>query len=213
VSQRLVQPETGRTVPYSATERAYEIDRGLFVRLRRDELEQLEPPASRDIEITRFVDPALISHAWYDRPYYLGPDDNPSDYFALARALDAKGKEGVARWVMRKKHYVGALRSEGDYLMLITLRHAGELLSAQDMDPPAGRPIDEKERRLAERLIDALQGDFRAEEFEDEYRQRVLTLIEKKQRGEPVELPAYAEERVEIGSLEDSLEASLAMMK
>ena len=77
--------------------------------MEEDELTKLEPKASRDIEIRRFVPPARINHQWYERPYYLGPDGEESAYFALAKALEAKAHEGVARWVMRDKQYIGAL--------------------------------------------------------------------------------------------------------
>ncbi|MBW3539361.1 MAG: Ku protein, partial [Planctomycetes bacterium] len=146
VRQRMVNPETDETVSPTDAQRGYEVERGVFVVLHKDELEKLVPEDSRDIEITRFVDPSEINHQWYVRPYYLGPDgDDDADYFALAQALSRQQKEGVARWVMRKKAYVGALRAEGDYLMLIALRHAGEIISASELEPPAGRKLDAKE--------------------------------------------------------------------
>jgi DNA end-binding protein Ku len=94
-----------------------------------DELAELEPEASRDIEITSFVAADAITHQWYDRPYFLGPDGADENYFALAAALE-EGRQGVARWVMRNKEYVGALRAERWHLMLMTLRHAGEVVPA-----------------------------------------------------------------------------------
>src|SRR5438045_3098360 len=72
VKQHMVNPETGEEVPSGEIHKAYEVERGTFVLLDDDELSKLEPKASRDIEITRFVPAGRISHLWYERPYYLG---------------------------------------------------------------------------------------------------------------------------------------------
>ena len=91
--------------------------------------------------------------------------------------------EGVARWVMRKQPYVGALRADGDYLMLDTLRHAEEVLSAKDLPRPAGRAPDKKELSMAKQLVELLKGEFDPKEFKDEYRERVMEFVEKKAKG------------------------------
>src|SRR5690606_12036740 len=130
VVQKMVEPDSGRVIESSDIHRAYETDAGDLVVLEADELQSLEPEPSRDIEISRFVPEGEISHQWYDRPYFLGPDGDEAAYFALVEVLRNQAKEGVAEWVMRKKEYVGALRAEGDYLVLITLRRAGEVVPA-----------------------------------------------------------------------------------
>ena len=98
-----------------------------------------------------------ITHLWYDRPYFLGPDDSEGDYFALAAALREKEVDGVARWVMRKKEYAGALRADGDYLVLITLRHASEVTPASELTPPGGRDLEKREVEMAKRLVAAME--------------------------------------------------------
>src|SRR5579885_2191726 len=129
VKQHMINPETGEEVAREDIRKGYEVDRGAFVLLEDEELESLEPKASKDMDITRFVPADAISHVWYERPYYLGPDGDSADYFALAQALKNENKEAVAQWVMRGKSYAGALRVNGDYLVLITLHHAEEVLS------------------------------------------------------------------------------------
>ncbi|MFP5247723.1 MAG: Ku protein, partial [Thermoanaerobaculia bacterium] len=125
VKQKLVSSDSGDVVEYQEVKKAYPLTRGRMVLLEKEELEELEPDDSRDIEITRFVDTGEIDPAWYERAYWLGPDNGGTKaYFAAVAALEKKGKEGVARWVMRDKEYVGALRVEDGYLSLITLRHA-----------------------------------------------------------------------------------------
>src|SRR6266508_3555855 len=133
VKQHMVDPDSNEEVSPEEIQKGFEVEPGTFVVLNEEELESLEPEPSREIEITQFVPPAEIAPEFYDRPYYLGPDGDQAAYFALAGALRNKEKEGVARWVMRKQPYVGALRVEGDHLVLFTLRNAEEVLSAKDL--------------------------------------------------------------------------------
>jgi DNA end-binding protein Ku len=154
-----------------------------------------------------------IDQQWYDRPYYLGPDEaNSAPYFALAEALARDKREGVARWVMRKKQYVGALRSERGYLMLITMKYAEEIVTAEELPKPGGRAPDAKELKMAEQLVSALEDDFRPEDFHDEYRQRVMKFIDAKAKGERPRLRIVAR-KSEPKSLTDSLAASIKLAK
>src|SRR6266568_3130233 len=136
VKQHMVDAETGKEIPTEEIQKGFEVEPGTFVILDDKELESLEPEASREIEIAHFVAPDEIAPEFYDRPYYLGPDGDQVAYFALAEALQNKEKEGIARWVMRKQPYVGALRAEDDHLVLFTLRNAEEVLSAKDLPRP-----------------------------------------------------------------------------
>jgi len=212
VKQQMVNPDTGDVVPPEQIRKAYE-DEDVLVILDEQELAALEPEPSRDIEITRFVDPEDITPQWYDRPYYLGPDTSQGAYFALAEAMSRQDKVGVARWVMRKKEYVGALVPEGSYLMLITLRHADEVILADQLEAPAGRKPDAREVKLAEQLVSALDTDFDPGEFHDEYRERVLDFVEKKAKGRAPRLKKPAAKRETAGELSNVLEASLKAMQ
>lgn len=210
VQQRMVNPETGDAVNYDDVRKAFETDDGELVVLDEEDLAALEPEASRDIEILRFVPPTQITHAWYDRPYFLGPDGDEGPYFSLAAALRGEEVEGIARWVMRKKEYVGALRVDGDYLMLITLRHAGEVIPASALEAPGGRDLSKRELEMAKQLIAAMEeDDLDWSEFQDEYRQRVLDFVEAKAAGQVVKFPK-APSRPKEKSLADMLEKSLA---
>lgn len=213
VKQQMVEPRSDEVVPHEAIRRAYPTPEGQLVLLDPEELDELEPEASRDIEITRFVEPEKITHQWYDRPYYLGPDDSEEEYFALVAALRAEDREGVARWVMRKKDYAGALRVEGDYLMLITLRHAGEVIPATALDAPGGRALDDRELAMARQLIGAMEADeFDIAAYRDQYRERVLELVEAKAAGKVVQLPKVEKKATER-SLADVLARSVAAVE
>lgn len=208
VKQRMVHPGTGQSVDYQDVMRGLEVTENVLVAFDKEELEELAPPPSRDIEITRFVDPSVINHQWYVRPYYLGPDGQEGAYTALARALGRANKEGVARWVMRKKPYLGALRSLDDHLVMMTLRHADEVVRLAGVEPPERAPTA-GELKLAEQLISALEAELDLSELHDDYRERILELIKSKAAGEKMELGRFEREPAEAKSLSDALRASI----
>jgi DNA end-binding protein Ku len=209
VQQKMVNPATGDEIPRDQIKRGYAVDPQTYVVLDDDELAAVEPPPSRDIEIAHFLPADAIEHEWYDRPYWLGPDGDDEAYAALVDALAEKGRMGIARWVMRKRAYVGALRPEGRALALVTLRNADEVIPADKLKAPGGRKFDAKELKLAEQLVSALETKFDPTRYHDEYRERVLQLIETKRKGGTIKLrkpPRKAAPK----SIESALRASLA---
>jgi DNA end-binding protein Ku len=212
VKQHMVEPDSGKEITNDQIQKAFEVEPGTFVILDEKELQKLEPEASREIEITQFVPPTEIPPEYFDRPYYLGPDGDESAYFALAEALHNKGREGVARWVMRKQPYVGALRAEDDHLMLFTLRNAEEVLSAKDLPRPSGRAPDKKELAMATQLVELLKGEFDPKEFKDEYRGRVMEFVEKKAKGHKPKLHLVRSKK-KTTSLDKVLSKSIEVLK
>lgn len=209
VRQAMVNPETDEEVPYDDTRRAYVSETRDLVVLDEEDLETVEPEASREIRILQFVAPSLIDHRWYRRPYYLGPDDGAEEAWrALAAALARQELEGLARWTMRRKEYVGALRLHAGCPMLVSLRHAEEIVSLAGLDVPAGRDLDERELAMARQLVDMLAANFEPEAWQDEYRQRVEQLIATKASGGKVKsMPRRQARRSE--DLTAALQASL----
>lgn len=212
VSQRMVNPDSGREVAAEKTERGFEVQPGLLVKLEDAELAELEPKPSREIEIVAFVPDSEIDHRWYDRPYYLGPDGDQDAYFALAEALKKEEREGLARWTMRGKRYVGALRTEGPYLVLITLRHLEEVVDASALPRPAGSAPTAAESKMAEQLVEMLRSPFDPTRYRDEYRERVMELVEAKAKGKVVPMKK-ARKKATDGSLEELLAKSLKASK
>jgi DNA end-binding protein Ku len=214
VKQKLVSSESEDVIEYAEVTKAYPLTRGRMITLEKEELEKLEPKDSRDITVSRFVGSKELDHRWYQRAYYLGPDGNTKAYFAAVAALEKKGKEGIARWVMRDKAYVGSLRAEHGYLMLIVLRHAEEIIAADALKPPGGRPLQKREVEMAAQLITALHGTFDPSQFRDEYRARVMELVEAKHAGggKP-KLKVFKPRAVKDDAITDALAASLAATK
>lgn len=208
VKQHMVDADTDKEVRNDEIRKGYEVEPGTFVLLDDEDLTGLEPEPSKEIEVPHFVPEGRIAQQFYNRPYYLGPDGDAKSYFAFAEALARSKREGVARWVMRKKEYVGALRSADGYLLLITLRHSEEVLSARELPAPPGKAPDAREIKMAEQLVSALEGEFRAEDYADAYRERVLKYIEAKAKGRKPKLQTIPTRR-EPASLSDALAASL----
>ncbi len=213
LKQRMVNAATGEPVELAEARKGYEVEPGRFVIVHKEELDQLEPAESRSIEVLQCVNPAEVGHQWYDRPYYLGPDGNSSAYWALVAALEKQKKIAIVRWVMRKKQYAGAIRVERDHLMLITLRSPTEVIATSELPKPTGRKMDAREVRMAEQLIAALEGDFEPAEYHNEYVQRVRELVERKAKGQKIDLKKPQPTKPKRESLEAMLKASLDAAK
>jgi DNA end-binding protein Ku len=212
VEQHIVRKDTGREVPKNDIRKAFAVSKGTAVILEPEDLQTLVPPESREIAVCRFVAPAVLGDQWYDRPYYLGPDGDTAAYFSLAEALERKQVIGIARWIMRKKRYVGALSSLDGYLTISTLRRADQVLSFAGVEPSKAAAPQAHELKLAEQLVSSIEGDFDPELWQNEYRQRLYRLIEAKARGEKLE-PVKVRKRPPRGDLAETLRASIAAAK
>lgn len=209
VRQQLVNPRTDEVVDYSAVRRGYFTPEGDLVMFNDSDLDSLEPEPSRDIEVLSFLPPSAIDHRWYRRSYYLGPDEDNAKYAALIEALSQTKREGLVRWVMRKKAYVGALRLHEGYPMLIALRYAEEVIAVESLDTPSGKDLDERELSMAHQLIGMLASEFRAEDYADHYRLRLLKLIKTKAAGGKVSTLPARDKAPATDDLSEALEASL----
>ena len=212
VKQHMIDPDSGDEVPTEEIQKGYEIEPGKYVILTAEDLESLQPPPSRDVEIAEFVPQATISQQWYERPYYAGPDGEVKDYFALVEALQNKEREGIAHWVMRNKYYSGVLRAIDDYLFLFTLRDAKEVILASELTKPSGAAPTQKELTMAKQLVEMLQGEFNPKDYKDEYRARVTEFLEKKAKGRAPRLqPVKAKPKT--AALDSVLEKSIAALR
>jgi DNA end-binding protein Ku len=209
VEQHIVRKDTGEEVERDDVRKAFPLSKNTAVILEPEDLESLVPPESRDIRLHRFVAPEVLGNQWYERPYYLGPDGDDESYFALAQALAEKELIGVARWVMRKKRYVGALTSIHGYLALSTLRRADQVLEFSGIEPPASAAARPHEIKLAEQLVASIAEEFDPSQWHNEYRQRLLKLIEAKARGKKVPTVKLKKKPHEV-NLAESLKASIA---
>jgi DNA end-binding protein Ku len=216
VKQKRVSAETGEEVPYDQIVKGYELAGGSYVVVTDDELAALDPKALRTIDIDEFVDLVDIDPVFYDAAYLLAPDKSSKPYALLARAMEESGKVGIAKFVMRTKQYLAAVRPKDGHLVLSTMVYADEVNDPTEIPELADVgdiDIADRELRMAEQLIDSLSGDFRPEKFSDTYRQAVLELIERKAAGEEIVAPAAQAEPDKVVDLMAALEASVAAAK
>jgi DNA end-binding protein Ku len=208
----------GSEVPNDAIVKGYELPSGEYVLINDDELALLDPEAVRSIDIEEFVDLAEIDPIFYDSAYYLAPDKATiKPYALLAEAMERSQKVGIARFVMRSKQYLAAVRPKDGKLLLSTMVYADEVNDTKgisELDGVADIEVNERELAMAEQLIESLSAEFAPQKFEDTYRNRVLDLIERKAAGE-TELvaapqPVSADKVVDLMA---ALEASVAAAK
>ncbi len=215
IKQKRVSMATGEEVPYEDIVKAYEIAPDNYVTITPEELDALDPKATKTIDIEDFVDLDQIDPVYYERPYYLVPDKGGQKAYALLRnAMRETNKVGIARVVLRTKQYLAAIRPKDDALVMETMLFADEVNPLDELDLP-GPDVDvtEREEKMARSLIDSLSTDFEPEKYHDEYRERVLELIEQKASGQEIVVEEAAEEAPRVVDLMAALEASLAAVK
>jgi DNA end-binding protein Ku len=217
IKQKRVDASTGEEVPFEDIVKGYELSPDRYVMIEPEELEALDPQATRTIDIEEFVDLAEIDPIYYDHSYYLAPTTGGAKaYRLLLDAMREAGKVGLGRVVIRSKQQLCALRPTGQVLALTTMLFGDEVLPADrldELDAIADAQASERELRMAEQLIASLSAEFEPEKFHDEYRERVLELIEAKASGQPLEAPAPVEEPAAAPDLMAALEASLAAVR
>jgi DNA end-binding protein Ku len=208
--------EEDNEVPYEEIVKGYEISPGRYVVITPEELEALDPKKTRTIDIEDFVDLDEIDPLFYEHPYYLAPDTGASKpYKLLLEALKQTNKVAIARVVIRTKEYLTAIRPAGDVLTMETMLFADELIDPDGLDelPDEDVRATEREVDMARQLIESLATGFEPEKYRDEYRERVLELIEQKASGAEIAMPAEPEEPAAVPDLMAALEASLAAAK
>jgi len=217
IHQKRVCSIDGDEVPWEHIVKGYEISKGRYVTVTREELEAFSPRGTKAIEIEDFVDLAQIDPIYYESTYYLVPDKGASKPYALlAEAMKRAGKVGVARFVLRTKEYLAAVRPMGRALAVSTMLHADEVVSQDDLDglPDAHSKPGERELKMAEQLIGSLEAKFDPKKYKDQYREQVLALLERKAEGEEIVAEEPAEEpRGKVVNLMDALQKSLAAAK
>lgn len=215
IKQIRTDPETGDEVPYRETLKGYELDDGRYLVVEPDELKALAPRASRAIDLLDVVELAEIDPIFYDRAYHLVPDGEQArkPYRLLAEALARADKVGVARFVLRDKEHLAAVRSIDGRLLLSTMHHHDEVTTPGQLpaDAFAGDvELTDREMTMAEALIESMTTGFDASAYPDEHRQRVLEFLDAKASGDEADVSEQVDDRAEVIDLVTALERSLA---
>ncbi|MBW3658960.1 MAG: Ku protein [Actinobacteria bacterium] len=218
VRQKRVDEQTGEEVAYEDIVKGYEVGAGRYVLVERDELESLDPEASRTIDIRDFVDRADIDPLYYDRPYYLTPAGRTAGkaYRLLVEAMEKADKVAIASFVMRTKEYLVALRATDGHLVANTMNYADEIRPVEDLNElefAADVEVNERELDMAERLIESLATAFDPAQYEDRHHERVVSFLEQKAEGRDVAIPEPATDDGDVIDLMAALERSLSAGK
>jgi DNA end-binding protein Ku len=217
--KRVAEPD-GKEVPYEKIVKGYEYAPDQYVVLSRDELAELDPKRTRAIEIQDFVDLDDIDPIYFEQPYYLGPDKGAERAYALlVQAMKDTRKVAIARFVLRNKEHLAAIRPMDEVLTLTTMRFHDEVSSPQDLDGEVfeeakPKKPEKRELAMAEQLIESLSSEFDPDKYRDEYREELLDLLERKAAGkEVVSAPSEEPKPTKAPDLMAALEESLAAVK
>ena len=212
-------PDDGETVPQEELVRGYEVAEGEFVTVTDEELENLAPDKSRDIDLRRFAPQAQLSPAYFERAHFMVPaSDTNKAYRLLAETLERTARVGVATFVMRGKEYLVAILAEGGVLRAATMRFSNQLRTPADIGLPAvdAKPDAATVQRILKLLKKQEHKRFDAEALEDRGLKRAHELVQRKlkARKDVVEAPQAEEvgeaSRVEIIDLIAALKQRLA---
>lgn len=211
IRYRRVSEATGEEVQSERIVKGYEVAPGQYVVVDDDDLKAVAPKASRTIQIEDFVDLDQIDPIYFESPYYLAPDEESlKAYRLLVDAMTTLSKVAIGRVVMRSKESLVAIRPIDGVLCMETMRYGDEVLAADAVVPDTETEAPTaRELEMAKQLVETLSADFDPEKYHDEYREELLSLIERKAAGEEIVAPPNVEERGKVVDLMAALEASL----
>ena len=210
LKQQYVCEKDGEVVPRSEMVKGYEFAKGRYATFTNEELKALDEKATNGIEIAEFVPGESVDPVYFERSYYLGPDQNGAKAFSLmVRAMHETGLLAVAKYAARGKDYLVLLRPAEERLEMIQLYNEDEVRPASEV-PVETRASAPAEVKLATRLIESIASkEFDPGKYGDEVRRRIQKLIRAKVQGKDITAPAPQKRKAEVVDLMAALQASL----
>ena len=200
----------GKAVPADEIVKAYEVSDGDLVYLTDEDFKAAEEDSYRTIEILAFVPRDEIDPIAFKRTYYLGPADGAEKVYALlVKAMENSELSAVARYVFHDRQQLGTLRIREGVITLENMYFADEIRPTKGIAPSRKPRVDKQELDMAETLIERFTSSFRHDQYDDEYRKRLLKIVKRKQKGEEIHAEAPVEEREEPTDILDALRASV----
>lgn len=195
-------PEGKKEIDYHAIKKGYDIG-GQYIVVEPEELDALKLKGAHTIDIEKFVDAAAVPTLAYESFYYVSPDKGGEKAYALlCDVLTVTNKMGIGKVILRNKEHIVGIKSYQKGIILITLRYADEIVDINQVLPALPEP-SQKERKLAQMLLEKMSGDLTFSQYEDRYRKAVEELVKKKLKGEPIEV----EKAEEVEKTKDILQA------
>jgi DNA end-binding protein Ku len=205
--------EEQKEVPFEAITRSYELDDGKAVVVTDEDLEAVEPRKTRTIDIERFVDLADVDPIYFDHPYWLvpaGEDEGAARaYRLLLGVMEKTDHAALGRFVMRAKEHLAIVRARDGALSLTTMRFHDEVRPTKDVPNAGGKSAKPGKKELdgAVELIEALSDDWDPERYEDRYRKRLQKVVDRKRKGQTIEIDDDGDGGDRSGAVPDLMEA------
>jgi DNA end-binding protein Ku len=212
LKQQMVDSETGDVVESDQKGRGYEVSKGEYVEVEREELEAVQVESNHTIDIDSFVPREEIDKRYLNNPYYIAPDGKAGvDAFAVIRdAMKDKDRVALARIVLSNREHVIAIEPLGKGLLGTTLRYPYELRDEDDYFDDIKNPKISKDMiELASHILDSKAAHFDPSKFKDEYENALKTLVKRKAAGKPVKAVEREERPDNVINLMDALRQSL----
>ncbi len=215
IQQKRFCPADGEEVSYEQLVKGYEIAPDRYVIVKQEELDALDPRATKTIDIEEFVSLAEIDPVYYDHAYHLAPAAGGAKaYRLLLSAMEDAGKVAICRFVLRTRRQLCALRPAGGVLALSTMLFGDEVNAPERIEELEAladvADATKGEIAMATELIGSLSAPFEPSRYRDDYREQVLELIERKAAGEEIAVQPAAEAPSPVPDLMAALEASVA---
>jgi DNA end-binding protein Ku len=204
----------GQEVTQEDIVRGYEYESGRFVIMNEEDLEKIPDERTRTIDIVDFVALKEIDPVYFDKTYYLSPNDAGEKAYALLRkAMEETGKIAVAKVVIRNKESLAVIRGYQNLLVMETVFYPDEIRNPELL-PGFEREVKlhDNELKMARELIENLATEFVPDKYDDEYRKKLLELIRSKIEGEEIAIPEV-ETKGKVVDLMEALKASVEMAK
>lgn len=201
-----------KPVPDKEIVKAFEYRKGSYVHMTDKDFEAARVEGYRTIDITDFVPYEQIDPIYFAHTYYLGPQDGSEKvYSLLVKSMEDSELAAVAKFVMRDRQYLGALRVREGVITLEQLYFADEVRPVDEVRPKRER-VNPRELQMARQLIDGFRADWEPEKYRDTYRDALRRVIEAKRKGKEVHVAAEPEEERPTDLLE-ALRASVEASK
>ena len=199
-------PKEDEEVPSDEIVKGFEVEKGQYVILEDEDFEKLPLPSKHVIDITDFVEEDEIGPQYFERSYYLEPDElGAKGYQLLMEALGVRGMVAIGKIAFRQREHLCALRPADGVLLLQTLHYADEIRAAPKVSDAR---LTKRELDMAFSLIDLLTTEFEPKKYDNEYRDALMKVIKAKQKGEELVEEPEAEDR-KVVDLMEALRASV----
>jgi len=215
IRQQLYCPTCERVVERSELVKGYQFARDRYVRFSDAELRAVEAAASPTIDIHEFVPLERVDPVYFENVHYLGPDKGGEKaYRLLAEAMRDTKRVALAQHVSHGKEHLVLIRPYDGGLVMHEMYYADEVRAFSEIPTDGAVKLRDTETDLAKKLIEQLSAsEFRPDQYRDEYRERLMEVVQKKVSGEEVTVAAPAPQRAEVIDLMDALKKSLAGRK